>query len=99
MPLDAYNIHHFRRRHDNIAPFLVNAVLHYVQCSETPDVSHMRAENPHPLLDRNAVENIVVEILRQQQTKYSDEVKENLNKKELMSFESIEPQIMINDDI
>ena len=50
----------------NIAPFLVNAVLHYVQCSETPDVSHMLAENSQPLLDRNAVEEIVREILRQQ---------------------------------
>ncbi len=29
----------------NIAPFIVNAVLHYVQCSETPDIAHLLAEN------------------------------------------------------
>ena len=50
----------------NIAPFLVNAVLHYVQCSETPDMSHMLVENPHPVLDRNAIEEIVWGILRQE---------------------------------
>lgn len=47
----------------NIAPFLVNAVLHYVQCSETPDMSHMLAEKPAPMVDRNAIEEIVVGIL------------------------------------
>ena len=50
----------------NIAPFLVNAVLHYVQCSETPDVSHMLVENPQPVLDRQEIEDIVWGILRQQ---------------------------------
>ena len=35
----------------NIAPFLVNAVLHYVQCSETPDVSHMLVENQVPIVE------------------------------------------------
>lgn len=50
----------------NIAPFLVNAVLHYVQCSETPDVSHMLVENQVPIVDRNAIEEIVWGILRQQ---------------------------------
>ena len=50
----------------NIAPFLVNAVLHYVQCSETPDMSHMMADNPVPMVDKNAIEEIVWGILRQQ---------------------------------
>ena len=50
----------------NIAPFLVNAVLHYVQCTETPDMSHMLVEKPQYLLDRQVVEDIVRGILRQQ---------------------------------
>ena len=50
----------------NIAPFLVNAVLHYVQCSETPDMSHMLAESPQPIMDKSGIEDIVKEILRQQ---------------------------------
>lgn len=39
------------------AQFIVNAVLHYVNCSETPDASLPRA------VDRAAVEQIVAEIL------------------------------------
>ena len=50
----------------NIAPFLVNAVLHYVQCTETPDMSHMLADNPVPMVDKNAIEEIVKELLRRQ---------------------------------
>lgn len=50
----------------NIAPFLVNAVLHYVQCSETLDMSHMLTEIPQPVMDKTEIENIVKEILRQQ---------------------------------
>lgn len=40
--------------------FIANAVLHYVRCSETPDVSI------RPSLDRMAVEKIILDILRQQ---------------------------------
>ena len=50
----------------NIAPFLVNSVLHYVQCSETPDMSHMLVENPQPVMDKTEIEDMVKEILRQQ---------------------------------
>ena len=55
-----------RQGQRNIAPFLVNAVLHYVQCSETPDMSHMLADNPASIVDRNAIEEIVWGVLRQQ---------------------------------
>lgn len=62
----------------NIAPFLVNAVLHYVQCSETPDMSHMLVENSQLLLDRDVIEDIVVGILRQQGI-IRDEVQRDVN--------------------
>lgn len=50
----------------NIAPFLVNAVLHYVQCTATPDISHMLAENSRTSMDKNVIEDIVKEVLMQQ---------------------------------
>ena len=50
----------------NITPFIVNAVLHYVQCSETPDMSYMLAERAQPILDKRMIEDIVWGILRQQ---------------------------------
>lgn len=94
----------------NIAPFIVNAVLHYVQCSATPDISHMLAENPQALLDRNVIENIVVEILRQQGV-----IKEELQKIDDMQVlkaasvvkeikaeqpdESVIPQNIVNNDM
>ena len=94
----------------NIAPFLVNAVLHYVQCTETPDVSHMLVENTQQTISRDAIEDIVKEILRQQGI-----IKEELKirskeeafetgkvvrekKKEIFS-QSVEPPIMVNDDM
>ncbi len=42
--------------------FIVNAILHYIHCSETPDIS-MRQAAP----DRAEIEAIVRDILRQQQ--------------------------------
>ena len=63
----------------NIAPFLVNAVLHYVQCNETPDVSHMLVENPQPVLDRQEIEDIVWGILRQEGI-VMDNVQKDVNK-------------------
>lgn len=94
----------------NIAPFLVNAVLHYVQCSETPDISHMLAEEVKTLMDKNAVEDLVKEILRKQgiikeETKIQSKTeafetgKVVWNKKEEISSESIESQKIVNDDI
>ena len=55
-----------RQGQRNIAPFIVNAVLHYVQCSETPDISHMLAEKAQVLMDKNTIEDIVKEILLQE---------------------------------
>ena len=63
----------------NIAPFLVNAVLHYVQCNDTPDVSHMLVENPQPVLDRQEIEDIVWGILRQEGI-VMDNVQKDVNK-------------------
>ena len=97
----------------NIAPFLVNAVLHYVQCSETPDVSHMLVENPQPLLERNAIEAIVVEILRQQgivkcevKSEVTDKTEANfleenkdLDIEEDTPVESISPQNVVNEEM
>lgn len=39
------------------AQFIVNAVLHYVNCTETPDIS------PVQMTDRASIEKIVMEIL------------------------------------
>lgn len=94
----------------NIAPFLVNAVLHYVQCSETPDVSHMLAENPKPLMDKKAIEDIVVGILRQQgiikEQMQRDKNLEFFNgtkiipeKREERLSQSMQTQNMVSDDM
>lgn len=95
----------------NIAPFLVNAVLHYVQCTETPDVSHMLAENPPTsAISREAIEDIVKEILRQQGIIQEDSYKKEeiniftreqvtKNKKEDIAAESIQPQNMVDDNM
>lgn len=40
--------------------FIANAILHYVHCSENPDISIRQS------LDRMAVEEIILDILRQQ---------------------------------
>ncbi|ADL03734.1 hypothetical protein [Lacrimispora saccharolytica] len=42
------------------ARFIANAILHYVHCSETPDISVRQ------MPDRAAIEAIVLDILRQQ---------------------------------
>lgn len=42
------------------AQFLVNAVMHYIHCSETPDI-------PQPtVLDIDAIEQIVIRIMKEQ---------------------------------
>ena len=94
----------------NIAPFLVNAVLHYVQCSETPDMSHMLAESPQPIMDKSEIEDIVKEILRQQgiikeKTKFEKRVNNFVDEKVKQdkicknSGEDIQVENMINDDV
>lgn len=42
------------------APFIANAILHYINCPETPDISMLQA------VDRASIETIVIEILKQQ---------------------------------
>ena len=90
----------------NIAPFLVNAVLHYVQCSETPDMSHMLADNPASIVDRNAIEEIVWGVLRQQgiiqeELKKNIEEERNQESKKDMSKEALnyEDNVMLQNQI
>ena len=42
------------------APFIVNAILHYVHCTEVPDI------HPPRVVDKAAIEEIVMEILKRQ---------------------------------
>lgn len=42
------------------AQFIVNAVLHYINCPETPDISLAQS------VDKESIRTIVLEILRQQ---------------------------------
>lgn len=42
------------------AQFIANAILHYVHCTETPDI------HPGQAVDKAAIEEIVMEILRRQ---------------------------------
>ena len=97
----------------NIAPFLVNAVLHYVQCSETPDIARMLAEKAQTLMDKNAVEDIVKEILLQEgiiraEDQKTEEVQATVEtkwmediqrRKEKLPVEVIKPQNPVNDDM
>lgn len=97
----------------NIAPFIVNAVLHYVQCSETPDISHILAEKAQALMDKNTIEDIVKEILLQegiikteiQKTEEAQVITETKlmediqRRKEEIPVESIKPQNPVNDDM
>lgn len=94
----------------NITPFLVNAVLHYVHCSETPAVSHMLTDNSTSMVDRNAIEDIVVEILRQQgiinvdiqkdpEVELFIETKFIQDSKAIKQTEGVKNQNMVNDDM
>jgi len=97
----------------NIAPFLVNAVLHYVQCSETPDMSHMLAEKAQALMDKNKIEDIVKEILLQegiikagiqkteevQSTAETKLMEDMQRRKEEIPIESIKPPNPVNDNM
>lgn len=92
----------------NIAPFLVNAVLHYVQCSETPDISCMLIERSRDSsISREMIENVVKEILKQQgiiKEKIETELSEELllvekNKQTEMPAKSTYSPNMINEDM
>lgn len=50
------------------AQFIVNAILHYVNCSETPDIS------PAQTADRASIEKIVMEILNNRDNGQQDTV-------------------------
>ena len=49
-----------RRKAQRKAQFLVNAVMHYLHCSETPDIPQP------PPIDTNAIEMIVRRIMKEQ---------------------------------
>lgn len=103
-----------RQGQRNIAPFLVNAVLHYVQCTETPDVSHMLTDNSATMVDRNAIEEIVWGILSRQgifreDVQRDDEINSNtdiileekreLNIEEDISVDSLSSQNVVNEEV
>lgn len=52
----------------NKAQFIVNAVLHYVNCPQSPDLSQK------PITDREFIEKIVLEVLRHRDTQALDAV-------------------------
>ena len=54
------------------AQFIANAVLHYIHCSETPDI-HLPQT-----VDRAAVEAIVLEILNQQRGRENEESQQSI---------------------
>ena len=61
------------------AQFIVNAILHYINCQETPDIAFPQA------VDRKAIEEIVIEILNRNGDRYlnrSGDINERKEKKE-----------------
>lgn len=46
------------------AQFIVNAILHYINCQETPDIAFPQ------VIDRKAIEEIVIEILNRNGDRY-----------------------------
>lgn len=48
------------------AQFIVNAVLHYINCEKTPDILSPQA------IDRESIEEIVMEILKRNKDKYGE---------------------------
>lgn len=47
------------------AQFIANAILHYIHCPETPDLSRM----PLQIMDREKIKAVVMDILYEQESK------------------------------
>ena len=50
----------------NKASFIANAILHYVHCPETPDITQVPVVHQATAIDRASIEAVVKEILQQQ---------------------------------
>lgn len=66
----------------NKASFIANAILHYIHCPETPDITQTMVavqtpgERQAPMVDKAAIEAIVIEILSRQQESKQELIKE-----------------------
>lgn len=69
------------------AQFLVNAVLHYVHCPETPDMTQIPVANVAAGIERSFIETIVAEILTEQGF-VREEPKEEKESKERMAMKA-----------
>ncbi len=49
------------------AQFIVNAVMHYINCSETPNISQ-------PVIDNSLIESIVRRIMEEQQPQKKEDI-------------------------
>ena len=67
------------------AQFIVNAVLHYINCPETPDVSLPQA------VDRAAIEQIVAEILGRTGTMKQTGIKRDEKENRTAKRETVKP--------
>lgn len=47
------------------AQFLVNAVLHYIHCPETPDLPELRTEQGRGLAGQEDIETLIIHILEE----------------------------------
>lgn len=76
--------------------YIVNAILHYVNCSETPDILVTATES----VDRKIIESIVLDILKKQgyEQKITYSIKDNmiLNEPEVNVREQTENDYVIS---
>lgn len=68
------------------AQFLVNAVLHYINCPETPDITIPQT------VDRAAIEKIVAEILEQKETEKKTGNKSDTRKEYAAENKTVKPE-------
>lgn len=68
------------------AQFLVNAVLHYVNCPETPDIAVSRT------VDRAAIEEIVAEILGRKEKTGKAEDKTEIKRETIWKQSAFKPE-------
>lgn len=67
------------------AQFIANAVLHYIHCPETPDITIPQT------VDRAAIEEIVVEILGRKETGKKTERRPDIGKEYVPESETVKP--------
>ena len=67
------------------AQFIANAVLHYIHCPETPDITIPQT------VDRAAIEEIVAEILGRKETGKKTERRSDIRKEYAPESETVKP--------